>query len=186
MTIKLHFIRVLLAALCLAACQKAEDEFASNPCYFSFNASYHNTSMLLSAVNGYETYALVSTRPLNGKTYSVITEIYGQAAHRDDITTELETSRTHALGLSDGLIIGRSTMDQTLYAYDRQCPNCYKATKLTAARLGWADNGQTVRCPKCRRVYNLSNRGVVAQGEQGDPLLRYRVSFDGTWLLVQN
>ena len=183
---KTLIITLLLSLLTTMSCQKAENEYTSSQCYFSFNASYHNASRLLSVVNAYETYAFVYTQPLNGKAYRVVTDIYGTDATYDDITTAEETQRTRIVGLSNGLIIGRSSLDQTLYAFDRQCPNCYQQSGLTAAPLQWASKSYTVKCTKCGREYSLANGGVVSAGETGSRLMRYRITFDGTYIFVQN
>ena len=177
---------MIFSLLTLFSCQKAESEYTTSQCYFAFNASYHNASRLLSVVNAYETYAIVHTEPLSGKAYRVVTDIYGTDATHDDVTTAEETQRTRIVGLSNGLIIGRSSLDQTLYAFARQCPNCYQASGLTAAPLQWAANSYTVKCNKCQRQYSLANGGVVSDGEAGSRLLRYRITFDGTYLFVQN
>lgn len=178
---------MIFSLLTLFSCQKAESEYTTSQCYFAFNFSYHNASRLLSVVNAYETYAIVHTEPLSGKAYRVVTDIYGTDATHDDITTAEETQRTRIVGLSNGLIIGCSSLDQTLYAFDRQCPNCYQASGLTAAPLQWADNSYTVKCNKCGRQYSLTNGGVISAGEPGSRLLRYRVSTDkSTYLIIQN
>ncbi len=177
---------LLLTLLSLASCQKAEEEYTTHECHFNFNCTYHNTSRLLDAVNSNETFAIVSTKPLSQKTYSVVTSIYGTDDTEDHITTDLETQQRHVLGLSNGLIIGKSIMDQTLYAFDRQCPNCFEATNMTNAPLVWAGSGSMVKCNRCSRTYNLSNRGVVASGEAGKSLMRYRINYDGTYITVHN
>lgn len=179
-------IYTLLSLLALTACQEAEEEYTDHQCYFSFNCTYHNASRLLSVVSSYETFAIVTTEPLSGQTYTVVTSIYGTDDTRDDITTAAETQRTRILGLANGLIIGRSAMDQTLYAFDRQCPNCFKATGFTSSPLQWGGSATTVSCPTCSRKYNLSNGGVISEGEPGDKLLRYRITYDGTFIYIQN
>lgn len=183
---KQRIIPLLLSLLLMASCQEAEEEYARNECHFTFNCTYHNTSRLLDAVNSYETYAIVTTKPMTGKTYTVVTSIYGTDDTEDKITTDLETQQRHVLGLSNGLIIGKSSMDQTLYAFDRQCPNCFAASNMTSAPLQWAGNSTTVKCGKCGRTYNLANRGVVASGEAGQSLMRYRIVYDGTYITVYN
>lgn len=181
-----RIIPLLLMLLPFVSCQKAENEYTTHQCYFTFNCSYHNTSRLLNAVNSYEQFAIVTTKPLSGKTYTVVTSIYGTADTEDNITTDLETQRSHILGLSNGLIIGKSSMDQKLYAFDRQCRNCFDSTNMTNAPLQWAGNNSTVKCDKCGRKYNLSNGGIVSEGEGGNSLFKYRITYDGTYIMVQN
>ncbi len=177
---------LLLLAAVSASCSDVGSEYSSHQCYFIFNGQYHTGSQLLAACSGYETYAIVTTRTLSGSAYAVITQLYGQESTTDNITTASETNYSHVLGLSNALIIGRSTLDQTLYAFDRQCPNCYEDTHLTQAPLQWGDNSYTVKCNKCSRTYNLSGGGVIASGTAGSSLMRYRCSFDGTILFVTN
>ncbi len=166
-----------LTAATLTACTNIDSEFSSHYCYFIFNGSLHATSYVITACTGYETYAIVYTTPLSGSTYTVVAELYNGEKSTDNITTQQETNTTHSLGIANGLIIGRSTLDQTLYVFDRQCPNCYNDAGYANSQLQWGDDSHTVRCSKCEREYNLSNGGVISAGTSGSKLFRYICTY---------
>lgn len=177
---------VLAVLFSLASCGKVEEEYTTHECYFNFNSSYHNTSLILTAVTSYETFNMISKSPISGSTYRLHSSLYGGQSGADDITLAKETQQSCILGLNNGLIVGKSTLNNIVYAYDLQCPNCFASTNRTNYKLSWADNPQSVKCNTCNRTYNLSNGGVVSAGDAGSNLLRYRCSFDGTYLRVQN
>lgn len=92
------------------------------------------------------------------------------------------------LGLS-GLIVGLPNIPEmgkdysVVTCYDLACPNCYQnytITKDLKLEMGYAT------CTSCRRTYNLNDRGVVATGEGGRSLYRYRTSYIGATLLINN
>jgi len=60
------------------------------------------------------------------------------------------------------------------------CPNCSMLQPLR-----WHANRQQVQCPACQRVYELET-GAISSGADGDALLRYNISLDGTRLSVGN
>ena len=61
------------------------------------------------------------------------------------------------------------------YAYDAQCPNCYKEYNMPRYMLSLNSDG-TAYCSKCKRTYSLKNGGVT---DNGDKLLRYRATSTG-------
>lgn len=72
-------------------------------------------------------------------------------------------------------------------AYDLVCPNCYLESIDRA--LDFVRSSRTaVACGRCRRVYNLDNGGVVAEGGEGRPLYRYRMNYQAAQgvLIIQN
>lgn len=88
--------------------------------------------------------------------------------------------RTIVLGLG-GLIVGLPYMAEQLeqepkvVCFDLTCPNCYIDYNISHLmqyrRLGYVD------CSSCGRSYDLNNIGIVASGEAGRALFRYRVSY---------
>ena len=99
------------------------------------------------------------------------------------ISTDKEVSYTaYLLGANNaiGLIVGMTNFNG-LVAYDRICPNC---TGMRA--LAWSEeNRQHVFCHSCKRTYDLET-GTLVDGDDGDALLRYGCSFNGTLLSVGN
>ena len=101
------------------------------------------------------------------------------------VTTAKESQITYALGANNSLIIGTSSYDFVLKAYDGQCPNCLSDNTGVNYPLTWQNNGQQLHCAKCRRSYDVNN-GVVADGPSGRQLLAYRAAFDGSVLRAWN
>lgn len=88
-----------------------------------------------------------------------------------------------------GLIIGLPSLAEPgadapiVTCYDIACPNCLD--DAISKNLTIQEGGRA-RCPRCSRTYSLSNQGIVTEGERGKPLERYRVSYNGNALLVNN
>lgn len=92
-----------------------------------------------------------------------------------------------------GFVIGKSSLpDMNLQypvlAYDLVCPNCYAESLITRALTL---KGEELSCSRCHRVYDLTNRGIVKQGQAGKSLMRYRTctynpNLQGGLLVVMN
>ena len=101
----------------------------------------------------------------------------------------LDSYGSFVLGLG-GLIIGLPALPEMgkdvsqVVCYDLNCPNCYEQysgiTKRTTV------SGSTAHCKGCGRDYDLNSLGIVSQGESGRPLFRYRASYVGSALVVNN
>ena len=83
------------------------------------------------------------------------------------------------------IIIGTSTYDFTLLAWDGQCPNCLSDYGGYNYPLTWQDNGLQLHCAKCNRSYDVNN-GVVAEGAGGRQLLKYNAALDGSIIRAWN
>jgi hypothetical protein len=93
------------------------------------------------------------------------------------------------LGLS-GLIVGLPAIPepgddtQHVVCFDLSCPNCYEQYAITKSlRL---KEGGRASCPTCSRTYDLSTQGIVAEGDGGQSLFRYRVTYVPYTLQVNN
>ena len=100
------------------------------------------------------------------------------------------TKNGRALGLNNGLIVGRSSFQNgELYVFDRQCPNCFNETSQKKYPLKF-QNSANVICDRCKRVYGLLNGGVVVADEIGhdvnEKLFRYRATSSGLDLKIEN
>ena len=91
----------------------------------------------------------------------------------------------YALGPNNCIIIGTSSYENRLIAYDGQCPNCLTEKGGTNYPLTWQKNGLQLHCGKCGRSYDVNN-GVVADGDGGHQLLSYYAAFDGRLLRAWN
>ena len=90
-----------------------------------------------------------------------------------------------ALGANNCIIIGTSSYENRLIAYDGQCPNCLSDYSGINYPLTWQKNGLQLHCAKCDRSYDVNN-GVVAAGSSGRNLLNYNATFDGVLLRAWN
>ena len=166
----------------------------SYQCYFNFNSAYHNTSIILDCINPYSSgmFCTVSKEPIGGQTatqngaaYSLSITLGSGKTEKVNITTADETRQSCILGASNGIVLGRSSLNEgALYAFDRQCPNCLEESSYKA--LQFENNGLWMKCPQCKRSYDLNNSGYVVGGEPGKKLLRYRASYGGNMLMVRN
>lgn len=92
------------------------------------------------------------------------------------------------LGLS-GLVVGLPNIPEmgrdysVVTCYDLACSNCYE-THHFAKKMTLREG--TATCPSCHRTYNLNDRGIIATGEGGRSLYRYRTSYVGSTLVINN
>lgn len=180
--------RMALALALVAAPACSDNEYSNASCYFVFDTSIHNTSIIKNALdpNIKGIFVRVSTS-VRGDVRYVRAELGTGQTEETRITTAEETRITYQLGRYNeaGLIIGYPAFGDRLYAYDALCPNCFKNSLYRV--LAFANNGTWAYCGTCKRAYDLNNGGVVAQGDQGDKLDRYaNVTYTGTRLFVAN
>lgn len=181
------FVVILTSYTMLTSCTADDAEYNRQfECYFLFDTRIHNTSLINACVNpgSYGVFCTITHQDLNNVRHLYV-NLYGGKSEDVTITTEEERRQSCILGSDNGLIIGRSTLnDGDLYAFDLKCPNCLK--DYIYKTLTWDNNGNWVRCPKCNRSYDLNNSGFVVKGESGNKLIRYRASYNGTFLHVSN
>ena len=63
-----------------------------------------------------------------------------------------------------------------IVAYDLACPTCYNASALTK-RLTLDLTLPYARCPQCNRLYDLSNKGIIIEGDRGNNLETYSIAY---------
>lgn len=105
--------------------------------------------------------------------------------------TENLTANVGYMGfhIERGLIIGLPSLAEPLAdapvvtCYDIACPNCLD--DAISKNLTIQENGKA-KCSRCNRTYDLSNQGIVSEGERGKTLERYRVNYNGNTLIVDN
>ena len=68
--------------------------------------------------------------------------------------------------------------------YDLACPNCYSAYNISRA-LQLKEGGYAA-CVSCGRTYNLNNQGQISIGEEGVSLFRYRITYSGNTMVINN
>ena len=190
MQMRLKRIATILSCIILSSCTADEYEYTTDwQCYFLFDTSIHNVCILNNALNPMSSgvFCMVRQEPKNDVLHLKMQLQDGKTTDDVAITTAAELRRSCILGASNGIVIGYSTLDQQLYAFDLQCPNCLKANyPYTKYAMQWTNNGLWLKCNHCHRSYDLNNRGVVASGDDGLKLLRYRASYGGRMLSVHN
>ena len=178
---------VFLIGLMFAACT-ADDSISRNyRCSFIFDTSLHPMPCQLTGIignNGH--FCKVEYSVVKGVSHLKTTRNYDGATEDVALTTAKESQISFALGANNCIIIGTSSYDLQLVAYDGQCPNCLNDYNGYSYPLAWQNSGQQLHCAKCDRTYDVNN-GTIADGAAGKKsLLRYMVAFDGTVLRVWN
>lgn len=184
--LKRHFYHsILLAtALVFGACGDTIDEFSHHPCRVVIDNSLHLDATLASAMNNLSPGVFCIIRETNEKGVDYWTFSNNQNLSSKVKMSAIDLRQTRIIGLNNGVIVGFGNLDNpaVFYSYDRECPNCFdheavpiKSKPLSIDEKGWA------KCNVCKRVYNLNNRGYIIEGEQGQPLTRYRGSTTGTF-----
>ncbi len=179
---KTIIIRIVAAvALLFTACGTAEYEYSSYYCYFIFDNTASRSALLATAMNqlspGVFCHITVSGN------YFVFTT--NASTQTEQVTMNaIDQRRTKELGAytSSGIMVGYGNLSSpaTFYAYDCQCPNCYKETELPRYKLTMDATGKAT-CSKCSRSYDMNNGGIVVSGDSGDKLIRYRATTTGSF-----
>ena len=180
-----RFLSLLLSVV-LMACTGEENIYREYECYFVFDTFLHPLPCQLTATlssNGQ--FVKITTSVEQGVRHLKTTRNYDNAAEDIKLTTEREAKLNYALGANNCIIVGVSSYDNVLVAYEGQCSNCLKELGGRRYPLSWQTNGTQLHCDKCKRTYDVNN-GVVAGGTSGIQLYRYKVAFDGGILRVWN
>ena len=185
---------LLVVCLCLVGCKgQLVDEYCNHTASFRFDFQYgHTQSYLYAALTSTNYFSFVTTQLISGgPEYNLITEVYGnKEPNVEPITESILTKNGRALGLNNGLIVGRSSLQNgELYVFDRQCPNCFNETSQKNYPLKFKDSGNVI-CDRCKRVYGLLNGGVVVADSIGhdvnEKLFRYRATYSGTYFQISS
>ena len=151
------------------------DEYAEIRCYFIFENNGPRSTALASAMNQMSP-GIFCRITMAGEDYYNFTT--NQGLTDQVVRNAIDKQRTVQLGVSNltGIIVGYGSLDNppTFYAYDSQCPNCCKNNNyLPKYNLTLHSDG-TAECGSCHRKYDMNNGGIVAAGDGGDPMMRYR------------
>ena len=123
------FILSLLTMM-FSSCGEAEFEYSSAPCYLIIDNSLHQDATLASALTQYSgTYVTITIITKSGARYFSFTNNVGK--HTESIFNAYDERRSLILGYNGGLIVGYgNSIDGVLYAFDRECPNCFDPNML--------------------------------------------------------
>jgi hypothetical protein len=180
--------RLFFLCLCalLMSCQ-VEDSISRNyRCYFIFDTSLHPLPCQLTAILGNPGhFCMIEGDMYGGVRRLKTTRNYD--GNKEDILlrTEKESQISYAFGANNCIIIGTSSYENRLVAYDGQCPNCLKEHNDTNYPLTWQKSGLQLHCAKCGRSYDVNN-GVITSGDAGIQLSAYMAAFDGILLRAWN
>lgn len=180
-------LKTLLCLLvCLSACQADESVSRDYRCYFVFDTSLHPMPCQLTGILGNTGhFCKIESTIVGGVRHLKTTRNYDGATEDVMLRTEKERQVAYALGASNSIIVGTSSYENRLVAYDGQCPNCLKNLSGTNYPLTWQNNGLQLHCEKCNRSYDVNN-GVVASGDGGRQLLYYNATLDGALIRAWN
>ena len=177
---------ILCVCVILAACSSDERIYREYECYFVFDTSLHPLPCQLTGILGHGgLFAKVETSLVQGVRHVKTTRNYDNATEDIRLNTERESQLRYALGANNCIIVGTSSYDNILVAYEGQCANCLADYGGTNYPLTWQQNGLRLHCAKCDRSYDVNN-GVVADGTAGRQLYMYKAAFDGAVLRVWN
>ena len=177
---------ILSLSVALSACQGEDSISRSYRCNFIFDTSLHPMPCQLTAIMGNPGhFCKIQSNMVNGIRHLKTTRNYDNATEDITLSTEKERQMTYALGANNCIIVGTSSYENRLVAYDGQCPNCLYDYNSINYPLTWQQNGLQLHCAKCGRSYDVNN-GVVASGEGGRQLLAYFAAFDGMLLRAWN
>jgi hypothetical protein len=172
--------RLVLFVGVLSLMTACNDDVVNEYCNYTARLVYHGDMTPLqplnAAINGINTFAMVSMQDQKATTYVLKAQLYESKAETYQVSLGSAVLPTLGLDNSKGFILGRSSMrDNEPFVFDRVCPNCYKEHRDTKYVLSFAD-ALTVKCDACKRTYSLLNGGLVTSSNNGDKLFRYRVS----------
>ncbi len=171
----------ITSILLLFSCGDVGYEYSSEKCYFIFDNTASRSVQLATAMNQLSPGVFCHVY-VQGEYFKFETNASSEV--ETIAMTAVDKSRTIDLGVynSTGIIVGYGNLSYpaTFYAYDYQCPNCYKVDELPQFPLTMDTSGKA-KCKKCSREYDMNNGGIVSSGEGGDKLMRYRASTTGTF-----
>ena len=170
----------------LMACTGDENIYREYQCYFVFDTFLHPLPcQLTAALSSTGSFVKIETSVEQSVRHLKTTRNYDDSVEDIRLTTERESQLTYALGANNCIIVGVSSYDNVLVAYEGQCSNCLKELGGRRYPMTWQNNGTQLYCDKCKRTYDVNN-GVVASGSPGIGLYRYKAALDGGILRVWN
>lgn len=161
----------------LAGCS-TETTFTSYPCYLVLDNSIHQDPTLASAMNANSPGVFCIIVCNESKQQFSFTNNYGATSAKN--FTAIDLRRTRALGTNGALIVGFGTLTGEIYAYDRECPNCFDpdAIPVRSKPLSMDTRG-IATCNVCRREYDMNNGGNCISEGGVSGLRRYRCGTTG-------
>jgi hypothetical protein len=179
-------LKYIFLFVLLSACQGEEAISHNYRCYFIFDTSLHPLPCQLTGILGNPGhFCKVESSTSGGVRHLKTTRNYDGATEDIILRTEKESQVVLALGANNCIIIGTSSYENRLIAFDGQCSNCLKEKGGTNYPLTWQKNGLQLHCAKCGRSYDVNN-GVITSGDKGVQLSAYNAALDGFLLRAWN
>ena len=170
----------------LSSCEGENNISRDYRCYFVFDMSLHPLPCQLTALPGNSGhFCKIESNYVSGVRHLKTTRNYDGAVEDITLRTEKERQVTLSLGANNSIILGTSSYENRLVAYDGQCPNCLSDYNGKNYPLTWQKNGLQLHCAKCDRSYDVNN-GVIASGKGGRQLLTYKATVDGALIRAWN
>lgn len=169
----------MLMAL-LSSCGNTESEYTRSRCYLVIDNSKHLDQTLATAMNSMSrgVFCCVYEQQRNGAETYFFQNNQGLSSYKTLNAEDIRRTRVIGVYNGSGLIVGYGTLNDTFYAYDRQCPNCYKEDNMPRHAVTMDASGCAV-CSHCGREYDMNNGGIVVKGDSGDKLMRYHAATTG-------
>lgn len=178
-------IKYLALTLLLCACN-GESEFSNQACYILYHNAYYLDQTLAESMNPYARgiFCLITESQEGGNIYLNFQNTNGQTSRQRE--TAVETKVRFVLGMNNGIIVGFQALNDSpnngFTAYDQQCPNCvrkHNSAYNPKYRLTMSSDG-IATCTVCGKKYNMNNRGIILNGEEGDVnLMQYIATTTG-------
>lgn len=184
----IRYVCSILAMLfLLSSCSDdVQQEYNSKyRCYFTFNSEFHPACDLVPCIaqQSMGTYCIVRRTTGEGATYNLNLTLFRKETTTEPIRTAEETRQQCIIGANNGLIIGRSALNNgELYAFDLMCPDCLERSKYKPLAF---DTSSKVICNECKSTYSLDNNGFPISGTQ-QKLMRYHTNYNGKILVITN
>jgi len=176
----------LIVILSLSACNSEDAIYREYQCYFLFDTQLHPMPCQLTGIMGNPGhFCKVEASLEKGVRHIITTRNYDGATEDVLLSTDRENQQRCVLGANNCIIIGTSSYDNVLIAYEGQCSNCLEQYGGTRYPLYWEKNGIQLHCNKCGRTYDVNNGTVVSEGG-GRELYRYKAGFDGLMIRAWN
>ena len=173
-------------SLLLAACNGEDAIYHEYQCYFLFDTQLHPMPCQLTGILGNPGhFCKIEASVEKGARHLKTTRNYDGNIEDILLSTDRENQQSCILGAGNCIIIGTSSYDNVLVAYEGQCSNCLSQYGGTRYPLSWQKGGNQLSCDKCGRYYDVNN-GTVASGEGGKQLYRYQAAFDGQLIRAWN
>ena len=178
-------LRIFCLALtaCLSACESSDGIFSRLPAYFVME-NVLQAPVLYTSVQSMGEFCTIRA---TGNKYEFASPTQKTPSYVN--ATQLSSMSGFYMGLS-GFIVGLPHIpemghDQSrVVCYDLACSNCYHTYNVTK-RMTLQEGGYT-HCTSCNRTYNLNDMGLITKGEAGNPLIRYRATYAGHTLVINN